>query len=66
MVGDWDGNGTDTVGIYNNNQFYLSNDNATVASHFYFGPGSPWTLMIGDWDGNGTDTVASTITINSI
>ena len=60
IVGDWNGNGTDTLGIYNpaNGQWFLRNrnDNGGVdyPIYVYGGFGTP---VAGDWDGNGTDTI---------
>jgi hypothetical protein len=67
VVGDWDGNGTTTVGIYQveNGIWKLRNSNASGAPDFNttglggfaFG-GLPGDLpVVGDWDGNGTTTV---------
>ena len=61
-MGDWDGDGTDTVGLYRPDlgMFYLKNTHAggTADIQFGFGPGSSdWTPLVGDWDGDGTDTV---------
>ncbi|HYO59477.1 hypothetical protein [Archangium sp.] len=59
MVGDWDGNGTSTVGVYRAGIWYLRNSNSdgyhTIPS-FAYGGGTDIPL-VGDWDGNGTDTV---------
>lgn len=60
VVGDWDGNGTDTAGIWrypnlwflNNRQ--LAGGGAQLA--FGFGSSDPQLPVVGDWDGNGTDT----------
>jgi hypothetical protein len=58
VTGDWDGNGTDTIGIYRNGVFYLRNSNTAGIADTYFGFGSPGDQPIaGDWDGNGTDTI---------
>lgn len=55
---DWDGNGTETIGVYADSTFYVRNDNS---------PGSPslviqygWsgvTPVCGDWNGDGIDTI---------
>jgi hypothetical protein len=69
IVGDWDGNGTTTVGIFrpansplnssNQAQWFLSNSN--IANHTDVGPffyGNAGDIpVVGDWDGNGTTTV---------
>jgi hypothetical protein len=62
LVGDWNGDGTDTVGVYNptTGVFYLRNtNNAGVADvAFGYGPGGQgWKPLVGDWNGDGTDTV---------
>jgi SH3 domain-containing protein len=59
MVGDWDGNGTSTVGVYRAGVWYLRNSNTTgshTVASFAYGGGTDIPL-VGDWDGNGTDTV---------
>lgn len=55
VVGDWDGNGTDTIGIYRQStgQFHLRNSNSAGAADisFYFGiPGD--IPVFGNWDTN--------------
>jgi hypothetical protein len=60
VVGDWDGNGTDTIGIFRPSQgmFYLRNSNTpgNVDIAVYYG--SPGDLPVaGDWDGDGIDTI---------
>jgi len=71
--GDWDGDGTDTVGLYNpaTNLFKLSNAEGTfaadaaaglvefAASHWRNGSRLPATFkpLAGDWDGDGRDNV---------
>jgi hypothetical protein len=58
VVGDWDGDGTVTIGVYRNGIFYLRNSNSVGNANLYFAFGSPGDQPIaGDWDGNGTDTV---------
>jgi hypothetical protein len=65
LLGDWDGDGWDTPGMYRPGSgfVYLTNDlppNRSVgladpALTFYYGaPGDQ--VFAGDWDGNGTDT----------
>jgi peptidyl-Lys metalloendopeptidase len=58
VVGDWDGNGTVTIGIYRNRTFYLRNENtlgfATIV--FDFGQAGDQPIA-GDWDGDGIDTI---------
>ncbi len=58
VAGDWDGNGTDTIGIYRNGTFYLRNSNTAGFADIQFPFGSPGDLpIVGDWDGDGIDTV---------
>jgi serine protease len=58
VVGDWDGNGTDTIGLYRNGVFYLSNSNTTgqIDLTFAFGKAGDQPIA-GDWDGDGIDTI---------
>jgi hypothetical protein len=56
--GDWDGNGTASLGVFraSTGTWYLTNDNKTVAYTFRFGqPGD--IGLVGDWNGNGTTSV---------
>ncbi len=60
IVGDWNGDGVDTVGIYNPGtaEFRLINDHSgnVVDTVFSFGlPG--WVPIAGDWNGDGIDTI---------
>jgi hypothetical protein len=66
IAGDWNGDGTDTIGLYNpsNSNFYLRNSNTTGSADIQLGfgwvptPPDPSLIPIaGDWDGNGTDTI---------
>jgi uncharacterized protein YkwD len=64
LVGDWDGDGDDDVGLFRNvngvGQFILdTNGNRTFDAGdavFFFGLGSD-RIVIGDWDGAGRDKV---------
>ncbi len=58
-VGDWDGNGTDTLMLRRGNTFFVRNSNTTggADSTFTYGDAGD-TVLVGDWDGNGTDTLA--------
>ena len=52
LVGDWDGNGTDTIGIQRGNNVYLRNSNTGGPANTVFTYGEPGdTLVFGDWDG---------------
>ena len=61
FVGDFDGDGVDTVGLYRESTGFvyfrnsLSTGNADLA-FFYGNPGDQ--ILAGDWDGDGDDTVA--------
>jgi uncharacterized repeat protein (TIGR03803 family) len=58
VVGDWDGDGIDTVGIYRGNTFYLRNSNTAGNADLVIEFGTPGDLPIaGDWDGDGIDTI---------
>jgi|RhiMetdeSRZDD1v2_1073273.scaffolds.fasta_scaffold155094_2 hypothetical protein len=58
VVGDWDGNGTVTIGVYRNGSFYLRNFNTKGFADLVFPFGAPGDQPVaGDWDGNGTDTI---------
>ena len=58
VIGDWDGNGTDTIGIYRNGSFYLRNFNTPGYADLVFAFGTPDDQPVaGDWDGDGIDTV---------
>jgi hypothetical protein len=57
IAGDWNGDGADTVGLYDAaiGTFRLINHNSTAANadlKFVFGPApSTWKPIAGDWDG---------------
>ena len=62
LTGDWDGDGSDTVGFYDpsTGKFFLKNRHeGGVADLVYrFGAiGQGWLPLTGDWDGDGSDTV---------
>ncbi len=58
VVGDWNGDGVDTIGNFENGYWGLRNSNTRggpdVSIHYGW-PGV--TPVVGDWDGNGTDTI---------
>lgn len=59
IVGDWDGDGDDTVGVVRRVggvlQWHLSNNNSTPVTFSY---GNATDLPVaGDWNGNGTDSI---------
>jgi hypothetical protein len=57
IVGDWDGDGVTTVGVFRNGTFFLSDDNVfNPGFQVQFGlPGD--VPVAGDWDGDGVDTI---------
>jgi glucose/arabinose dehydrogenase len=58
VVGDWDGDGDATIGIYRNGTFHLRNSNnigfADLVIPFGVSGDQP---VAGDWDGDGDDTI---------
>jgi hypothetical protein len=61
FVGDFDGDGVDTVGLHRESTglVYFRNSNSTGIAHFSFIYGNPGDILAaGDWDGDGNDTVA--------
>lgn len=56
-MGDWDGDGIKTPGIYLNNVWNLRNSNTAGAADltFNFGGGGN-QAVVGDWNGDGIDT----------
>ena len=58
VAGDWDGNGTATIGIYRNGIFYLRNSNTPGFADLVFTFGQPGDQPVaGDWNGDGVDTI---------
>ncbi len=58
VVGDWDGNGSATIGVYRNGSFYLRNENTVGFAELIFPFGIPGDQPIaGDWNGDGLDTI---------
>ncbi len=58
IVGDWDGDGTDTIGVYRDGTFYLRNENTNGFAEIVFAFGMPGDQPIaGDWNGDGVDTI---------
>ena len=52
IAGDWDGDGTATIGIFRNGTFYLRNSNTIGYAEIVFALGVPGDLTIaGNWDG---------------
>ena len=58
VVGDWDGDGDVTIGIYRNGSFFLRNENTIGFADIVFPFGAPGDQPVaGDWDGDGMDTI---------
>ena len=58
VVGDWDGDGDATIGIYRDGSFYLRNSNTVGFADTVFAFGTPGDQPVaGDWNGDGVDTI---------
>ncbi len=58
VVGDWDGDGIDTLGVRRGNTFHLRNRNTSGPATVVVGYGRATdTPVVGDWDGDGIDTL---------
>jgi hypothetical protein len=58
VVGDWDKNGTTTVGVRRSGDFYLRNSNSSGSPDLTFSFGNSEDLPVaGDWNNDGTDTI---------
>ncbi|PYF96298.1 hypothetical protein SAMN05216184_12118 [Georgenia satyanarayanai] len=59
LVGDWDGDGRDTLAIRRDNTFYVSNSltGGTADRTFKYGRRGD-VILVGDWNGDGKDTFA--------
>jgi hypothetical protein len=56
LCGDWDGDGTASIGVHRGNTFYLSNDDSTAFTQFVYGdPGDQ--PVVGDFDGDGRSDI---------
>lgn len=58
LVGDWNGDGIDTPGVFRNGVVYLRNSNTAGPADitYTFGPAGT-KVIVGDWDGDGIDTL---------
>lgn len=57
LVGDWDGDGVDTIAVRRGNQYLINNErlgNAAV-DEIHYGRADD-VVLVGDWDGDGFDT----------
>src|SRR5690606_28423570 len=58
-VGDWDGNGTDTLALRRGATFYIRNSTSGGSADQVVTYGRPGdVVLVGDWDGDGRDTFA--------
>jgi hypothetical protein len=58
VVGDWDADGSATIGVYRNGSFYLRNENTNGFAELVFPFGASGDQPIaGDWNGDGVDTI---------
>ena len=58
VVGDWDGDGDDTIGVYRNGSFFLRNSNTIGFADVVFVFGQPGDQPVaGDWNGDDVDTI---------
>ena len=60
VVGDWDGDGVDSIGVYRPSAgtWYLRNSNSAGSPEIALTYGAPGDIpVVGDWDGDGVDTI---------
>ncbi|OGC47040.1 hypothetical protein A2886_03070 [candidate division WWE3 bacterium RIFCSPHIGHO2_01_FULL_42_13] len=57
LVGDWDGDGDDTIGVKRGSLYLLDNDADGYADVTFNYGGSTDIPIVGDWDGDGDDTI---------
>ncbi|MGO1509058.1 MAG: choice-of-anchor I family protein [Actinomycetales bacterium] len=59
LVGDWDGDGADTLAVRRGNAFFLSDDlyGGNAAVELTYGQAGE-DVLVGDWDGDGVDSFA--------
>ncbi|WNV74827.1 hypothetical protein [Geodermatophilus sp. DSM 44513] len=59
LVGDWNGDGVDTLAVRRGNVFHLRDQNTSGPADRTIAYGDPGdTVLVGDWDGDGRDTLA--------
>jgi hypothetical protein len=52
VMGDWDNDGDDTIGIYRDGMFHLRNENTNGFAQIVFALGNPGDMPIaGNWQG---------------
>ncbi|WP_324649370.1 ExeM/NucH family extracellular endonuclease [Georgenia sp. H159] len=59
LIGDWDGDGKDTITVRRGNRFFVNNapKGGPADSVFDYGRVGD-VVLVGDWDGDGVDTLA--------
>ena len=58
VAGDWDGNGTTTIGVYRAGTWFLRNDNSAGGVDLSFAWGAAGDVpVVGDWDADGVSTI---------
>jgi subtilisin family serine protease len=59
LVGDWDGDGVDTIAVRRGNRYLINNSvrGDEPVTEINFGRASD-TVLVGDWNGDGFDTLA--------
>ena len=58
LTGDWNGDGTDTIGVWRAGKVYLRNTTGGGPAEISFGFGRAGDVPIaGDWNGDGIDTI---------
>ena len=58
LLGDWDCDGTDTVGMFGAGRAYMRNSNTAGPEEVSFFFGQPGDVALaGDWDGDGCDSI---------
>ena len=58
LVGDWNGDGKDTLGVRRGNEYFLTNGTTGGQADISFAYGkADDTVLVGDWNGDGKDTL---------
>ncbi|MCM3660321.1 ExeM/NucH family extracellular endonuclease [Georgenia satyanarayanai] len=59
LIGDWDGNGTDTITVRRGREYFVNDAPRGGPATTVFAYGRPDdVVLVGDWDGDGVDTLA--------
>lgn len=57
-VGDWNGDGADTLAVRRGSVLYVTNSNSPTVAEYTFSFGIPGDeYLVGDWNGDGIDTL---------